>query len=257
MGIVVSGGSTCMDRFSVSSGHISNIDTGAQEVPTLHSDWVRAPRVNCASVYATHIKALTAGADPGVPVRWKAASLPGADLLTLDGRLLTVDMPGITTASLMHTGGDVGDVLVSSNNGVAFLVRSRTGTELLLEAMTGFDKDGELLESLPAVCTFVPIHCRRYSLAAVIYGDITAESEVMTNIITGPGSYADIPAHFTVGDYLVVDGDVERIIQPENGRLVSFDNSAKTLTFAGDFMVTQQRRRITLWARPAMPNVAA
>lgn len=257
MGIVVSRGSTCMDRFSVSSGHVSNIDTGAQETPRLNSEWQRAARVNCANVYATHIKALSAGADPGVPVRWKSAILPGAELVELDGRLLTVDMPGITTASLAQTGGDVGDVLVSTNNGVAFLVRSRTGTELLLEAMTGYDKDEELLESLPAECTFVPIHCRRYSIPTVVYADMTEGSDTLTNVLTGPGSYADIPANFTIGDYLVVDGDVDRCIQPQHARLASYDNGTKTLTFDGVFMYTQARRRITLWSRPPLPNVAA
>ena len=257
LGMIMTRGSTALDRFAVACGHISNIDTGAQEVPRLLSEWVRAPRVNCAHVYATHIKALSAGGDPGVPVRWRAVPLPNASVSSQVGRLLTISMPGITTASLMGTGGDVGDVLVSQDNGVAFLVRSRTGTTLLLEAMNGYDKDDNIRESLPEVCTFFPLHCRRYSIGAVVYADVHYDSPTLTNVVNGTGSYADIAALFTVGDYLVIDPEVDTIIGASLARLASFDNVAKTMTFDGNFNADIARRRITLWARPAMANVAA
>ena len=256
--IVVSNASCCMDEYSVHTGHLANIDTGEQSVPRLIATPARAPRVYGVPVYASRVKCATHGADPGIPVGWKAANLPAATVGAIDGRLLEVTYDGsVTTASLMHTGGDVGDVVISADNGIAFLVRSRTGSAVLLEAMNGYDKDENFLESLPGSTTLWPINCRRYTLAGVVYADITAESEVMTNVIMASGSFANIPTLFTVGDFLYVDTDVETIIQPTQANIVSWDNTAKTITFGGDFMVTQQRRRIAIFVRPALPNVAA
>lgn len=253
--IVFNFGSTCLDRYSLTTGQITDVDSGSIQPVRLYSEWTRSNRSLVLPVYAQRIKALASGSDPGVHVAWKVQTINATSITSQVGRTLVIVVPTATTANLMHSGGDVGDILVAGN-GAAFLVKSRTGTNFTIEAVSGFDNNDNLLEELDAAPTFYTINCRRYSLNIVCYGDVTYGSDVMTNIINGAGPYPDIPTHFTVGDYLYCEHDVDMIIDPLNSRLVSFDNSAKTLTFAGPFQVTQTRRRITLWVRPAMPNVA-
>jgi len=172
---------------------------------------------------------------------------------------VTITIGGITTQSLMHIGGDVGDVMVSAATGAAFAVRSRTGETIVMEAMSGYDKDGGMIAGIVAEGNLSPYNCRRYALSAVLYGDITSGSPTVTNLTLGsnqaPGDLATI---LTANDYLWVNQEVDQVINPFDGsaRLVSFNTGARTMTFAGNFNYTQTRRRFCVFVRPAMPNVA-
>jgi hypothetical protein len=258
LGLTVSLGSTCVDRFSVHTGYLHNLDTGTiLGIGALLTEQVTAPRNVGAPVYAKKLKSLTNGNDPGLDVAWRISAHNVATVVSTVGRIVTITIAGITTASLMHSGGDVGDVFVSgATQGSAWVVKSRTGTQLTLEAMSGFDKDGALLTAVAPGLLIYAINCRRYALAAVLYGDITAGSPVVTNVILGNGGPPVLADIVTVDDYLYVESDVDQIINPSDGsaRLASFDDGANTLTFAGGFFITDVRRRFLLFVRPAMPN---
>jgi hypothetical protein len=256
--LILSLGSTCLDRFSVRSGYIHNLDSGTVlGVGALFTEQATGPRNVCTPVYAKKLKSLIGCNDPGVDVAWPVVAYNVDTVVSTVGRVVTITIAGVTTASLMHSGGDVGDVFVSHvSQGAVWVVKSRTGTEFTLEAMSGFDKDDALLTAVIPGLLLYAINCRRYALAAVLYGDITVGLPFVTNMVLGNGGPPVLADIVTVDDYLYVDSDVDQIINPTDGsaRLASFDDGANTLTFAGNFFITQTRRRFLVFVRPAMPN---
>ena len=258
LGITNSLSSTCMDRFSCKSGWLHNLDTGAAlAVGVLHNETAFAPRHICAPVYAKRLKSLTQGNDRGVDVAWQTYGFNVDTVVSTVGRLVTFTLADTNTVYLMHFGGDVGDVYVSGATGAVFVVKSRTGMQFTMEAMSGFDKDGNLLNSIVPGGLLYPLNCRRYALTAVLYGDITAASPTVTNLTLGNGSApGDLSSILTADDYLYVDQEVDQVINPFNGdaRLVSFNTGARTMTFQGNFNYSQTRRRFTIFVRPAFPN---
>lgn len=258
LGITMSLGSTCLDRFSCKSGWLNNLDSGAElAVGVLHTETALARRNTCAPVYAKRLKSLIQGNDRGVDVAWQIYGFVIATVVSQVGRLVTFTFADTNTVYLMHFGGDVGDIYVSAATGAVFVVKSRTGMQFTMEAMSGYDKDGNLLNSIVPGGNLHPINCRRYMLPAVLYGDITAGSPTVTNLTLGNGGApADLSTILTADDYLYVDQEVDRVIDPFGGaaRLASFNTGARTMTFAGNFEITQTRRRFGVFVRPAFPN---
>lgn len=257
LGITVSGGSRSVERFSCRSGYIRNLTTGnLLGTGVLHTDRAIAPRHLLAPVYAKRLKSLVGDNDPGVEVAWQSFNFSITSVTSTVGRVVTLVIDGITTAQLMHFGGDVGDYFVSGATGAVFVVKSRTGTTFVLEALTGYDKDGLLLNSIVAAGILSPINNRRYAIPAVLYGDTTSGNPTVTNLKLGNGGTPTLADILTADDYLYVDQEVDQIINPFDGsaRLVSFDQGASTMTFAGNFNYTQTRRRFAIFTRPAFPN---
>jgi len=255
LGLSVSQGSTCLDRFSFTNGYITDLDTNTPvNAPVLHTEQNPAPRKYCAPVYAKKLKSLTFGNDPGIDVAWRSHSLQITSVVSAVGRTVTITVAGVTAASLANTGGDVGDAVVYYGHGATFFVKSRTGTTLVLYAMTGFDKDGNLFTALEAEALIWPINCRRFVPHAVLYGDMTAASPTITNVISGAGAAPDLSLYFFPGDFIHVDAEVDKFIEPANATMVSIDNTAKTLTFGGNFLYTRPRMRLGVFVRAAMPN---
>lgn len=259
LGVTISGGTAGLNRFSMRTGYLRNLDTGAAlGTGALYTEKAIAPRHICAPVYAKYLKSLEGDDDPGVRVGWRRFNFSITSVTSTVGRLVTLTIGGITTENLMHIGGDVGDVLISAATGAAFAVRSRTGETIVMECMAGFDKDGNLFNGIVAEGILSPYNCRRYAISAVLYGDITAGSPTVTNLTLGNNTApADLSTILTANDYLWVNQEVDQVINPFDGsaRLVSFNTGARTMTFAGNFNYSQTRRRFAVFVRPAMPNV--
>lgn len=256
LGIAISLGNTSMDRFSITNGYLTNLDDNTDgPFPILHTEQTVAPRQYCAPVYAKKLKSLINGNDPGIDVAWRNRTIAITTVVSTVGRVVTFTSAGATAASLAHSGGDVGDVLVYSGQGAAFIVKSRTGTTLVMEAATGFDMDGELLTPVEAGGSgLYAINCRRYVPSVVLYGDITSGSPVIENIVMGSGAAPNLDAQFETGDFIFVDDEVDKIIEPADATLVTIDNVGKELTFGGNFLLTRARMRLGVFVRAAMPN---
>ena len=259
LGITISQGSTAVERFGVRTGYLRNLDTGALlGTGVLYGEKATARRSLGAPVYAKRLKSYEGNMDPGVEVGWQTFNFSITSVTSTVGKVVTLVIGGITTAQLMHFGGDVGDVMVSGATGAPFMVKSRTADSFVLEAMSGYDLDGDLLAGIVPAGILSPINCRRYAVPAVLYGDITAASPTVTNLTLGNGAAPpDLAAILTADDYLWVNQEVDQVINPFDGsaRLVSFNTGARTATFAGNFNYTQTRRRFCVFVRPAMPNV--
>lgn len=257
LGMVVALGSTDVDAYSMQTGYMTNLDSNAGLFNALVAESTVAPRRFCANVYARNLRSLWDGNDPGVDVAWGTLPLSITSVVSTVGRVVTITISGVTAAVLAHRGGDVGDVVVSSATGAAFVVTARTGTTLTLRALTGFNVSGNLFNSIVSGANLLrPINCRRYAIEAVLYGDTTSGSAVVSNLTLGNGSAPVLEDILTANDYLYVNQDVDQVINPEDGsaRLVSFNTGARTATFAGNFNYTQTRRRFAIFVRPAMPN---
>lgn len=257
LGVTISQGSTALHRFAMRSGYIRNMTTGdLLGTGVLYCERAIAPRNTLAPVYAKKLKSLNGNDDPGVDVAWKIFGYAITSVTSTVGRIVTLVLGSVTTASLMHTGGDVGDCMISGATGAVFVVKSRTGTTLELEAFSGFDKNGDLLNGIVAEGIIYPINCRRYAIPAVLYGDITSGSPIVTNLTLGNNGAPTLEDILTEDDYLFVDQDTDQVINPFDGsaRLDSFDTGARTMTFAGNFNYSQVRRRFCVFVRPAFPN---
>jgi hypothetical protein len=201
--------------------------------------------------------ALSNGNDPGIEVAWRVDgyTIPGA--VAASGRDITFTFPSVDTNYLAVVGGDVGDAIVCEQTGAVFWVKARTLDVITAEAMSGFDSDGELLTPVPnAGATFHAINCRRYTPSVVLYGDITSGNPTITNIIQGDGGAPDLSAHFTVGDLIFCDREVDPILFAFSASIQSMDNTAKTITFGTNFSFTRTRMRLGIFIRLPMPNAA-
>lgn len=257
LGITVSGGSRSVDRFSCRTGYLRNLTTGnLLGTGVLYTERAIALRHLLAPVYAKRLKSLVGDNDPGVEVAWQSFNFSITSVTSTVGRVVTLVIDSLTTQALMHFGGDVGDYMISGATGAAFVVKSRTGTTLVLEAVSGYDMNGNLLSGIVAAGIMSPIHNRRYAVPAVLYGDTTAGNPTVANLTLGNGGTPTLADILTADDYLYVDQEVDQIINPFDGsaRLVSFNQGARTMTFAGNFNYTQTRRRFAIFVRPAFPN---
>lgn len=257
LGITVSGGSRSVERFSCRTGYLRNLTTGnLLGTGVLYTERAIAPRHLLAPVYAKRLKSLVGDNDPGVEVAWQSFNFSITSVTSTVGRVVTLVIDSLTTQALMHFGGDVGDYMVSGATGACFVVKSRTGTTLVLEAVSGYDKDGNLLSGIIATGIMSPIHNRRYAIPAVLYGDTTAGNPTVANLTLGNGGTPTLADILTADDYLYVDQEVDQIINPFDGsaRLVSFNQGARTMTFQGNFNYSQTRRRFAIFVRPAFPN---
>jgi hypothetical protein len=259
MGIAFAYGSTCLSgTYSCGSGYVHDLDTGLAIGPMLYSESSEGPRVRCVPVYAKKIRALSLGRDPGVDVAWGNVAITATTVTATVGKRVTFTAAGVTTGSLMVSGGDVGDLLWCQQTGAMFVVRSRTGTSIQVEAVSGYDSSDALLTAVPDGASMWAVNCRRYSLDAVCWGDFTYEQPVISTVWNGQGSFPNMNTQFVVGDYFYQTKDVYTVFAADSCNIVSVDNGAKTITLGavGGANDNVDRQRISLWVRPAMPNAA-
>lgn len=257
LGISISKGSTGLQEFSVRTGSRRNLDSGALLAPMITDGVSQGPRSKCLPAYSKRARALTNGNDPGIEVAWRVDgyTIPGA--VTAVGRTITFTFPSVDTNYLAVVGGDVGDAIVCEQTGAVFWVKRRTLEVITAEAQSGFDSAGNLLMAVPnAGATFHAINCRRYTPSIVLYGDVTSGNPTVTNIIQGDGGAPDLPTHFTVGDLIYCDREVDPFIFAFSAGILSMDNTAKTITFGTNFNFTRTRMRLGIFIRLPMPNAA-
>jgi hypothetical protein len=258
LGITITDGSTCLDRYSCRSGSLHNLDTGDALAPALFNTWNRGDRSVCLNVYTRQAKSMPYANDPGVPVAWRSNGINASGgILSQVGRVVTFIFPGCDTNYLALVGGDVGDAFICHRTNALFYVKARTGDHITAVAQSGFDVDGNLLMPLLDTDEFYTVHCRRYMPSVPLYGDMTSGSPTITNIKEGGGGVpASLAAHFTVGDSIYCDNEVDRFIYPYSASILSMDNTAKSITFANNFEHTRTRVRLGPFVRLPMPNAA-
>lgn len=258
-GLGIAEGVTYLEALSLRLCNAYNLDTGASFGSQIVDTWAQGPRNRCLPAYTRFAKGLHFGGDPGIPVAWRYGGIAASGVITQSGRNITFTVPGADVNYLAFAGGDVGDRLWCRQTGASFWVYARTGDVFSARAMSGFDSAGNLLTPIPNDAEFSTTHCRRYCVGGcTLFGDITSGSPIISNIAQGDNGAPNLPTLVSVADYLYVDGDYDMIIGPYgDNRISSIDNTAKTITMAGNFLRTRSRMRLGIFVRPGLPNGTA
>lgn len=259
LGITIAGASLVLERFSIGCGFTYDLDTGAQVQSKLFRECDTGPRNRGLKVYTKFAKSLLYGNDSGVPVGRRFATVTASGgIVSQVGRTVEIIATGTSTAQLMVSGGDVGDVVICERTRAVFWVKKRIGDHITMFAQTGFNKLGNLLIPLVSGDSFNTVNCRHYMpVGHILYGDMTSGSPTITNVVEGGGGWTvPVSSHFAVGDFIFCDADVDRFIDPVGAAITSIDDVAHSITFASNFLFTRTRVRLGPFVRLAMPNAA-
>lgn len=252
-GITLNALPTDHPEFSFKTGNLWNLDTGARTGFGAYGAYATGPRTACLGVRADRIGA--GGGDAGVPVRLQSPYTisKSGKAISISGRDVTIDT-GQADWQFMQRGFGVGDVVWDDETKATFYVRSRTGSTIIMRAVTGFDGSGNLLAPVTTAGNLYSHICRFYTPSNYLMGDATAVSAILTNCKRPDGS-ATYDAQIAVGDYLRQDNGYEdTLFGPNVARVTARDQSAGTITMAGNASRTLTRARLALWIRVEAPN---
>lgn len=219
-------------------------------------------RTHCIPNYPWEVQASLESVSDAIrtPRQVSTQSKPGLTSCALSGRTLTFQFPARTDWQFMLWGPDCGDVIYDGVTGMVFFVRSRTGTTVIAEAQNNYKSDG--LGGYTTVTPFSPTsgnfyfwNSRLYTPPYYLRGDVTSGSAVITNCARDDGYAAWYDAQVAVDDYLWVTESQDRVMGGGTGLRVSArDQSAGTITMAGNFSRTEARRRLSLFVRKPPAN---
>jgi hypothetical protein len=252
---------TAVERYGWRSANTWNLDTGASLDAALYGEKNTGARNRCLPAYGKFAKsALNGPTEPGVPVGWRVGGVTAAGAVTQSGRNISFTVTGFTADKATHLGGLVGDVLWSESNGSQFWVYDVTGTTISARAQTGFDASGNLLTAIGSGTNFYGLNCRRYCPGpdVVIYGDLTAASPNITNVVDGTGTALDASSVVTAGDWLAQDHEVDKLfatanfVDPKVNTIVSGQ-----ITMNANAVRTATHVRLGLFTRQAVANGTA
>lgn len=264
-GITVNGAATYFEDCSIRAPNIFNLDTATTLGSFLLNERNQGDRTRCLFAYSKKAKGFSNNVDSGIDVAFGTHTINanGAGGVTTQvGRNITFTFTGVDSDYLSWSGGDVGDVLIESVTGAVFWVYSRTATVISARAMNGFNAAGNLLTAIGLNATYATINCRRYMPGPdiALYGDITAASSVIANMVDGDNNAAaTLTSYLTIGDWIFGNDQVDRLVYPfgGNNRIGAIDNGAHTVTMLGTFDQTRTHMRMPTFIRPAMPNGTA
>lgn len=260
-GLTVSILSTRFESYTWRLNHRYNLDTGADLNQVQYGRLNQGKRDRCLPAYGQRAISSQQGADEGVPLTWRNGGINSVGLPTIAGRNITVVWGGGWTAdSAWRLGGDVGDVLEDFSNGTTYIVYTRTGTTISARAQSGYDKDGNLLSPPGNNQSFWSLNTRRYMAGPdkAFYGDLTAGSAVVTNIVDGAGNPSGLSADLTAGDWIYQEQEIDKLFVSDAAcKIVSFNDGAHTMTMNGNATISRTHFRLSVFTRAPMPNGTA
>ena len=241
-----------------------NLDTGAFASPTntfAEEYFSYSSRVTGIPLY---VRLATNSSDLNnpyyVPVRQNAIpKTSGIVSSSITGRTLQIEFTARTALSFAYFGPDVGDILVDEATQTLFFVRSRTGQTILADAQTNIKSDGfgSYVFITPINLTsgnYYTLCTRFYSPSLYLRGDVAAGSAILTNCATDEDFALWYNAQISVDDWLYVDSQSNNFISRANTRVTARDQTAGTITLAGNATRSITRQRLTMFIRTPAPN---
>ncbi len=237
-----------------------DLDTGASLDVGLYGSSNMGTRNRCLPAYGKRARSNRFGADPGVPMALRIGGITAAGAVTQSGRNITFTVTGYTADTATHSGGEPGDVLWCEQTQASFIVYARTGTTVSARCTAGFDVNGNLLAAIPNGAFFWGLNCRRYCPGpeVAIYGDLTAGSPTITNVVNGSGAALDASPYVTVGDWLAQEHEVDKLFATANfidPKVTAIASGSMTMN--ANAVRTATHLRLGLFTRAAVANGTA
>lgn len=241
-----------------------NLDTGDFAIPTntFSEDYFSySSRVTCIPLY---VRLATNVNDPNnpfyAPFRQNGVSkTSGIVSSSITGRTLQIEFTARIALDFAYIGPDVGDILVDDPTQTVFFVRSRTGQTILADAQTNIKSDGfgSYVFITPINLTsglYYSLCTRFYSPILYLRGNVTSGSAILTNCATDVPFALWYDTQISVNDWLYVDDQSNNFIPRSDTRVTARDQTAGTITLAGNASRSITRQRLTMFIRTPAPN---
>lgn len=220
-------------------------------------------RTHCIPIYPWEVQASSEEFSDSVrtPRALRSQSKSGLASCSLSGKTLTFQFSSRPDWQFALWGPDCGDIVLDDQTGMVFFVRSRTGTTVIAEAQNNYRDDGlggftTIAPFSTSTGSFYFANSRIYTPRYYLRGDVTNGSPTIANCARDDGFAAWYDAQISVDDYLWVTETQDRIMGGGTGiRVAARDQSAGTITMAGNFARTEVRRRLALFVRKPPANV--
>lgn len=231
-----------------------NLDTGVGNASYRISKNNTGARPFCLPGVTQIARASAAKTDPGAAVRFSAGTSEKFGTPTVAGRIVTWTS-GLTDAQIVQRGFGVGCMVFDDQTEIAFIVKARTGGVLTLEAVSGFDNNGNLLTTMTSSGVFWTLNALAYTPTLPLFVDVTHANAVATNASDGTGSAAFITADIVVNDYVRAVPNGQDFFGTESRlQITARDATARTITVNGEWQGGRTFRRVTVLFRAEAPN---
>jgi hypothetical protein len=242
--------------------HRYNLSTGADLGVALYGKLNFGSRDMCLPAYGSKAVGSQFGADLGVDITWRTGGPTATGAIAVSGRNITATWNGSWNADAANRlGGDVGDVIEDAATGTVYWIYTRTGNVIGARAMNNFDSSGNLLAPPASNQGFYGLNCRRYMASGtggefILYGDLTAGSPTISNVVNGSGATVDASTWITAGDWLYQEKDIDKLFVSDAACKISSIASG-SITMAGNAVRSATHHRLALFTRAPMPNGTA
>lgn len=255
LGITTSQLGTDFPSFSVYAKRY-NLDTGADSSVQLVSKENIGARAYCLPAVTRTALASLGQDDPGAPVKMCPYTMgKGSLTFSTSGRDVTVGTGLAGNEWAIHQRGiGVGDTVWDDATGITFRVRSRTGGDIIMRAISGYDAAGNLLSPITTAGALYCLNSRIYTPTYPLYCNTTHANAVASNISRGDDTAAFIDTDLVVGDYVYYRPWGDRPGGENRIQIAARDGTARTLTVSGEFWRTATFRRLALFIRAEAPN---
>jgi hypothetical protein len=239
-----------------------NLDTGAFLNVTILGIAYPSKRDRCTPIYAyRHVEsAMPDGEGVFVPRRITLLDKKTLTGVSLKNKTLTFSMrASYSEAEFMKNGPLPGDVLMDNETGSIFFVKNRTGLEIVAELQNNYraDRSGGFIPVARIDLTsgtMAVANSRLFTPEYYLRGDITHASAIITNAARDDGYSQFIESNISVGDYLYIDEERDRIMGQASGKVTACSNSG-SITLAGTAERSQTRRRLATFIRKPPANI--
>lgn len=192
--------------------------------------------------------------------RYLGVSAKNTLTVSLTNKTLSVTFPGRADWEFNMYGPDNGDVIVCSVTGMTFFVRSRTGNTITAEAQNNYKSNGSggftpLVAFSTTSGNFYWVTGRFYTPQFFLIGDIASGNNVITNCQRGDGFAAWYNSQIAVNDRVYIFDTQDQWVSPTASLITARDQTAQTITLAGNATYTQVRKRLATFIRQPPANV--
>lgn len=199
------------------------------------------------------------------PFAYTIRTKSGFNAIALTDRDLSLTFPANwSEINFMQRGGNPGDIIVDLESGAIFYVYSRTGQVVRAKLQNNYRISGSKYSyltpidvSLSATTSILVLNSRCYVPAVYTIGDLSAGSDVISNVGTDGGLATHLSAEFPVGAAIMTDPETDNIVKfsGSNNVIRAVDEQAKQIIITGNALKTEAKRRLAIMILQGPTNI--